>query len=343
MSTFSKIYISVVAAFLVLLVAGSLVFAAALADYENTLPKTKAEKYFVEYVKTGKLYGIGGTEFESKVDVVNAFSERYKGKELTLLPAISAENGVYKYVVKAGDEKVLSITIVSNGKESKFGFPSYSIEKLNLHFGNSITLRAPADCIVQVNGVKLEEKHRFSQDKDNISFPEGVEGTPIYTYRINNLFKEPDIVAKDQNGKTLQVVYDETSKECEVIQNYDQDLQQKYGYLARTVVRTYATYMQNDCKFADVAKYFQKATDTYEYIRTSEVGWVWAHEGFEFSDEWSGEFEKINDNVFTCRVKMTQTLYLTNNQPYKDYIDVTLCFNKQQNGTYLVYSLKGNR
>ena len=173
--------------------------------------------------------------------------------------------------------------------------------------------------------------------------PDGVVATPIYTYEINNIFKTPNIEAKDQNGKDLQVVYNETSEEYEVLQNYDQELQNKYGYLARTVVKTYATYMQNDCKFGDVAKYFQKDTDTYNYIKTSEVGWVWAHEGFDFSDEWCGEFKKVSDEVFTCRVKMTQTLHLTDKQPYKDYIDVTLCFHKQPNGTFLVYSLKGNR
>ncbi|MBR5452280.1 MAG: hypothetical protein IKV36_04735 [Clostridia bacterium] len=343
MSTFSKIFLSVVAAFLVLLVVSSFVLAAAMKDYESNLPQSMAQVYFEEQVKTGKLYGIGGTEFESKVNVVNAFTDKYKSENMTLFTVTSSENDVYKYIVKSGDEKVLTMTIVANGKESKFGFPTHIIEKIDLHFGNSIILRAPADCIVQVNGVKLEEKHRTSQSAEDIALPEGIEAVPIYTYKINNLFKEPDIVAKDQNGNNLQVVYNETSKEYEVLQNQDEQLKENYGYLARTVVRTYATYMQNDCKFGDIAKYLQKGTNTYNYIKTSEVGWVWAHEGFDFSDEWCGEFKKINENVFTCRVKMTQTLHLTDKQPYKDYIDVTLCFNKQASGTYLVYSLKGNR
>lgn len=343
MSLFSKIFLSTIAAFLALLVIGSTILKYALADYENSLPQTMAQTYFSEQVKSGKLYGVGGTEFESKVTVATVFTEKYRPRDMTLSAVTSAESEVYRYVVKAGDEKILSFVIVPSGKESTFGFKKYAIDEINLHFGDSITLRAPADCTVQVNGVKLEEKHRTAQSTDDLAMPEGVSKVPTYTYKIENLFAEPSIVIKDANGNNLEVVYDEQAKEYEVIRNYDDALKEKYGYLARTVVRTYATYMQNDCKFGEVAKYFQKDTDTYNYIRTSEVGWVWAHEGFEFSDEWCGEFQQISEDVFTCRVKMTQTLLLTNNQPYKDYIDVTLCFNKQNSGTYLVYSLKGNR
>ena len=176
-----------------------------------------------------------------------------------------------------------------------------------------------------------------------MDFPKGVSAIPVYTYKISNICTKPEVLASDEQNNSREVVFNEKSGEYEVGHGYSEQLKNQYGNLALEAAKTYSAYMQSDASFGSVAKYFQYGTTTYENIRTSEVYWVWAHEGFEFSDEWCGEFKWLSDTVFTCRVKVTQTLFLTNNQPYKDYIDITLCFNKQPNGNYLVYSLKQNR
>ena len=343
MSLFYKIFLSCIAVFLVILVAGLVVLSTALSDFEGNLPNVVAEKFFVDQVKSGKLYGVNGNRFESRINIINTFNETFKSKDLEFHSISSSESDVYKYIIDANGQKVLSFEVVPSGKQSRFGFKTYEVDKINLFFGKSITVVAPADCKVKVNGVELDESHRKNEQSNSLELPESVLAVPIYVYEINDIYTKPEIDVKDANGKPCEVVFNEETGNYEIGYNYDDELKEQYSYLARTVVKNYATYMQNDCAFGEIAKYLQKGTNTYNYIRTSEVGWVWAHEGFAFSDEWCDEFVAISDTVFTCRVKMTQTLYLTNNQPYKDYIDVTLCFNKQPNGVFLVYSLKGNR
>ena len=343
MSKFYKIFFSVIAAFLVLLVAGSVFLTVALADYEKNLPVTLAEKFFSEQIKTAEFSGVEGSEFETREALVSAFGKKYKSDDLILLSSASSDENIHKYVVKSGEERVISFEVVKSGEKSFLGSRKHKITNVKFLFGDTITLRAPADCKVFVNGVEVGEEYRKEEQSSLMDFPSGVSAIPVYTYKIGNICTKPEVIASDEQDNTREVLFNEKSGEYEVGHGYSEQLKNQYGNLALEAAKTYSAYMQSDASFGAVAKYFQYGTTTYENIRTSEVYWVWAHEGFEFSDEWCGEFKQLSDTVFTCRVKVTQTLFLTNNQPYKDYVDVTLCFNKQPNGNYLVYSLKGNR
>ena len=343
MSKFYKIFLSCVAAFLVILVVGSVFLTVILADYEKHLPTTTATSFFENQIKTSLFSGVNGSEFETRESLVSAFGERYNGEGLTLLSSASSDENIYKYVVKSGDERVVSFEVIKNGEKSAFGSEKYVVSNVKFLFGDTIALRAPADCTVYVNGVAVGEEYRKEEQATQMDFPTGISAIPVYTYKISNICTKPEIFASDDEDNTREVVFNENSGEYEVGYGYSEQLKNQYGTLALEAAKTYSAYMQSDASFNSVAKYFQYGTTTYENIRTSEVYWVWAHEGFEFSDEWCGEFKWLSDTVFTCRVKLTQTLFLTNNQPYKDYVDVTLCFNKQPNGNYLVYSLKGNR
>ena len=78
MSKFYKIFFSVIAAFLVLLVAGSVFLTVALADYEKNLPITAAEKFFSEQIKTAEFSGVEGSEFETREALVSAGFENVR-------------------------------------------------------------------------------------------------------------------------------------------------------------------------------------------------------------------------------------------------------------------------
>ena len=343
MSTFYKIFFSVIAVFLVLLTVGAVFFSLLLGDYESSLPASVAEKYFDEQVKTFGFEGFEGTEFETAEQVALACKQKYSSKELSPLTAAANGEQTHTYIVKCGEERVLKFTVVPSGEKSKFGFDRYKIGKIDFLFGNEISLRAPADCTVYLNGKALDENHRGDEvDTEEMDLPSGISAIAVYTYTVRNIYSEPQLSAVGNDGEERNITFNEQAGNHEVALGYSDELKEQFGTLALNTAKAYSAYMQNDVRFAEVAKYFQHGTKTYENIRTSEVYWVWAHDSYAFSDEWCGEFKQLGDGVFTCRVKMVQTLYLTNNAPYKDYVDVTICFVKQANGNYLAYSLKGN-
>lgn len=342
MSKFYKTFFSAIAVFLVLLTAGAIFFTVLLGDYEANLPATVAEKYFEEQVKTFKFEGAVDSEFETAEQIVAACKQRYSDCELSLLTAAANGEQIYTYIVKCGEKRILKFTARPNGEKSTFGFPKYGVDEVDFLFGEKLTLRAPADCDVYVNGIRLSDTHRGEEAQtEEMDMPQGVSMIPMYTYIVSEIYADPQIVAIGNDSEERQVTYNEQAGNYEVSQGYSEALKQQFGSLALDAAKTYAAYMQNDAKFSDVAKYFQYGTKTYESIRTSEVYWVWAHDSFGFKDEWCGEFKQLGNTVFTCRVKLTQTLYL-GLSTYTDYVDVTLCFKKQANGNYLVYSLKGN-
>ncbi len=342
MSKFYKIYLSVIAVFLVLLIVGATFLALILDDYEKNQPTNVAERYFAEQIKTFKLEGYQGGEFE-KADVVKqAFKEKYLGKELTLIAGASNEKS-YEFVVKSDNSRLATFTVAPSGEKSGFGVAKYKVSDLNFFFGDEISVRVPEDCTLYINGVAVTNEYLVGEgEADNIEMPQGYTAEKTYTYKVKNICANPKLSAKDSRGEEHLVSENASAGEYQVAQNYSEELEESYGALAMAATKAYAAYMQNDVKFAEVAKYFEYGTSTYNFIRTSEVVWVWEHDGYDFSDDWCGEFKEYSSDVFTARVKLTQRLYRAGNQPYVDYIDVNLCFKKQPNGKFLVYSLSGN-
>lgn len=345
MSKFYKIYLSVVGAFLVLLVIGSVILTTVLSSYESSVPKNVAERYFNDYVLTYNFAALRGedSEFES-ADVINAAcKEKYEGRELTLIAAKSATDGSQGYIVKCGDERVLSFSVDKSGEKTAYGFEKYKIGKVSFAFTDDINIRAPENCTVYLNGKALGEaqKHEVKEEGEKIKLPDGLTPIKYVSYKVDGIVAEPSVTASTADGSSLPVSYSETAKLYEIKLGSDSALSDKYTEYVITATKNYATYMADDGYFGMITKYFEPGTDTYNYIKDTSVSFVWDHDSYTFTDTWAGEFVEYSDTVFTCRVKMTQNLFLRNKEPYHDYIDLTLTMHKTGD-TYLVYNIKNN-
>lgn len=342
MSKFYKIYIMVVAAFLALLVMGAVFFNIVLADYEKSTIQTVAGEFFDEKISAFKIGDKVHTSFENPDKINAAFKQSYEGKELVIYAAKAGTDGSQNYVVKTGDERVLTFSVKESGEKTAFGFSKYEVVDVKLDFSKEYVIKAPEKSEVLVNGKPLgaeflTEKHEFA----DVKLPDSLTPQKFVFYKVAGLVADPEVKAKNQGGNELAVFTVQNKNEFVVEPDNDNDLYYEHKDYVIEAMKGYAEYIQCDGTFQNINKYFEKGTETYRSIQSQVPGFVWAHDSWGFEDEWAGEFYKYSDTVFTCRVKFTQILYKQWSNPYKDYIDLTVTMHKV-GGKYMVYSLKNN-
>ena len=343
MYKFYKIYFWVVGIFVALLIAGLVVLGFALSDYEANVPETVANNCFND-IKAGnfeKVFeGKDICRFEDIKTISDACREKCEGNEITLFKA-SSNKTEYNYVIKAGETRLMQFSVVPAEAKSKFGFSTYELGNFKFSFTDSYTIKAPDDCTVYVNGVSLGETDRDKvPDPDtSIELPDGIAPAAYYTYRLTALLTEPTVTATGTSGDERAVTAN--GKSYSVSLSQSDALKEKYSSYVIAAVKNYAIYMADDGYLGMITKYFDTDTATYKYIKETEVSFVWDHDSYTFTDEQVSDFHEYSPDVFTCRVKMTQNLFLRGQQPYHDYIDLTVCMRKKGD-TYLVYSLKTN-
>lgn len=346
MSKFYKIFLSVAGGLLALILIGCIGLTFVLKDYESAQPDRIAEACFLAAAEQGDFASLrpAGTESFETADAINtACAERVKGQQVNMLKGVKGSDDSVPYILKVGDEKLLTFTLVKADKKSKFGFTTYEIGKVNFHFAKDITVKAPADCTVSVNGVPVGEQYLSGDAEvdEMLPMPDGLKPIPVLTYTVADILSEPTITAVGSEGDNRLISYHRGGNYYQVGGEQNAELAEQYGNYVVEATEKYATWMADDGYFGMVAAYFEPNTETYRYIRETEVSFVWDHDRYDFSDAKATDFCQYSDTVFTCRVQVTQNLYLAGQEPYHDYIDLTLCMHKVD-GKYLVYSLKSN-
>ncbi len=342
MSKFYKIYFTVIGVFLALLILGAVFFNIVLADYEKSNAGSTAENFFKDKISAFNIGNEYDNGFENAQTVDSIFSEKYQGKEFNMHAGKSGTDGSQIYVVKQGDDKVLSFKVSPTDETTTFGFTKYKIEDLVLEFSKEFVIKAPENCEVLVNGKTLGSEYLTGNTEIlPIKLPDGLTPQKYVFYKVSGLTSIPEITAKNEDGNPLDVTKIDSENKCTVGFSSDKSLETEHKEYVLEVMKGYAAYIQNDATFANINKYFEKGTETYNFIKSQEPLFVWAHDGFGFENEWAGEFTKYSDTVFTCRVRATQVLYKTGVEPYKDYIDLTFVMHKV-GGKFMVYNLKSN-
>lgn len=345
MSKFYKIYFACVGGFLALLIAGSVLLISVLSSYESSVPKNVAEACFNEYVMKYNFASLRGDSsgFENAELINNACRERYEGRELTLLAAKASTDGSQSYIVKCGDERVLSFSVEKSGENTAFGFEKYKIGDVSFDFCDDVNIKAPSDATVFINGIEVGREHLVEggDSGEKVKLPDGLTPISYSTYKVDGLVAKPTVTATSSDGTALEVTYSSAAERYEAAMSSDAALEEAYADYCIAATKNYATYMADDGWFGMITKYFEPGTETYNYIKDTSVSFVWDHDSYSFEKEWAGDFVKYSDTVFTCRVTMTQNLFLASKEPYHDYIDLTLTMHKV-NGVYLIYNIKNN-
>lgn len=321
-SVFYKVYFTVVTLFFAALIIGLLVFRNWLADYEAAQPEPIVNKLIESHIKTGNLYSVKDeyslkiSDYETKSNFDSFLKSLTDGKELTgTTSAVKPEDCDAAYQIKAGDEKILNVYLKKNGKTKKY-FVS------RCEFENSVyktcKITAPSDAEIKINGVTVKSEDRKDEELPNIKSDLLKSDNLIKKQIINitGLLNEPESVTAKSGNKELTVENDSG------VYNTIEDFPEKSAMsdFAGKAASTYAEYMQNDSNLTNIKKYIDDTTELYKNIRSSLVIFSLDHEGHTIKDIKTTDLHKYNDNLFSCRVRLTNALK-RNGAIYEDKFD----------------------
>ncbi len=345
MPLFYRVYLTVLAVFAILLIAGVFGLNAWLKKYNEGIPETVSERFFENYFEKADIYGIlnfagiSPSEFETEAQLTDYVSGVLTAAPLTYTSISSGSDAnVKKYIVKSGEYKIADFTLAQNSKNAW----EPATLKLHLPASEKHEYRILDSSVLYLNGIPVTNKYIVSREPTEAAafLPEGVPAPEWVTYEIPSLTTIPDARVTDRNGNS-PTLSEKDGVFCEDI-IYDEPETDITERLV-TAAKQYAKCMQNDASKASVLKYFEKGTDLYSSIRSAENMFVWSHAGYAFQDEKVSEIFRYDENTVSVRIAFTHILKRTGSADYKDRTDITYFAHKaEEDSDYLIFARYNN-
>lgn len=344
-----------------------------LKDYEESQYKYVAEDFFKTNFSDGdtktvtKLISENVSEYETEERISAYVQEITNNNKYTYQHSISGLSDFEKYTVMCGNLKIAEFNLVKSGEKTENNFDIYKVAdfSVNSKLLNTYTIKIPAEYTLTVNGTSADEKYITSTEDIEITKSAITTGESVLieynVYTFENLCYQPlyevmtpsgeicelYLEADNQGVVRAEYVFEESSTVLinEPEKTFDDDVAkakgaefaEKYTDYIIDATEAYACYMQKDASFSRVSKYLDPSSDLYYKLSTSPNWMVITHHSYAFEDAEVSEFYAYSDEIFSCRITITQVLKYSGLADYKDYIDITWFLKDAGNGKYLIF------
>lgn len=320
-----------------------------LTRYEMAQPTTRSQEVFTMLFSNpnwDNLYDVANvqdTAYESKDTFVSYMESAVGESELTYSETSTGLSNDKKYIVRLGDEKIATFTLVNhNQSDAQTEIADWQLGAIEFFIQReeSYYIRKLDGHTVYVNGVPLDDSFivRISTTNAEGYLPEGVTGVRVCTQHITGLVALPDVRIEDADGNEMEVVFDESSSTF-IEQTAATTIGDAERDLALDAVKTYALYMIKRAGEADIAKYFLRGSDAYNAITDTELGFVQDAANREFVNESVTNYCRYSDDLFSVRVSVTLNQYRASGSVKDSTIEQSLFFEKQTSGKWMCYAM----
>lgn len=349
-SLFSKIYIFAVAFFMMLLIAASVFLWTVLEAFEAVQPKYKADEVFLEYFNAqnaDRLLSVTklGNGYETEKQLKKAVNLKLAERELKYFSVTSDSEGSEKYAVTADGERIAYFTLSKTGEMQKYGQRGYEMSGIELFMpaNLSTTVTVPQGYSLKLNGIEVKEDKISVTDiphAANEYLPEDEKGLFFNKYTVSGFYFDPTVEVFGPNGQRVEVVRNTESGEYAVDFEHDKELEKDYSKKAIDIASIYTAVMSDDVSKNTLYPYVDRNSDFYKKVKNSATSWFWDHDGYSIKNTSASEFYKYSDNMFSCRVRLTQELYLGRKTEINN-VDLVL-YMKKIDGVYVLYNAVTN-
>lgn len=321
-----------------------------LAEYENAQPKYVAAKAFETYfspVDYDRLlsearYDAGAASPEAVRDYL---SGEVGEEELSWSIGSSSDPTEVKYIVKAGRKLIGGISLVEGAEKTAHGFRTYALSYVELSLdpaaipGGVITVSAPADCTVTVDGAVLTAQQQTNSYLDTQAlkyYPEGVSGIEYAVYTLSDLKEPPrEVSVTGAFGGRSEVIFDPSSNAYTAGPAYSEELAAEHGAFVTRAVEGYADYMQRvpESSFGGIRKYFDPNSSLYRAISAAsrDMWMVHAPTSSKFENVEVGEFYAHGGDIISCHISLVQITY-RNGEDRPEAIDMYVFLRRTDSG-----------
>lgn len=349
MSLFFKIYLSVVAFFVLLLIAASIVLWTYLDAYETTRPKHVAKEVFETYFKNGEIGALidkfpsEDMYFESAESINNGVKERYDTQKFEYFPVSTDTDGSEKYAVASEGKRLAYFTVSPTDKKASYGFKYYELSSAEMFFTSygTVSVKVPKGFKLSINGIEVAEKFISEADIEGVSCKympnDSVKGVMYDMYTVKGLVFEPTIKVTGPDSREAVLNYNETEEYFDTELFYDEELKKSQSQYVIAAATEYTKYLSNDAPFSAIAAYLDRKATIYRRVESVEVEWVRPHT-YKITEQKAEEFYKYSDDVYSCHVSLKLTMMQSGQPDFDEFIDLTLYLHKVD-GKYKIYEL----
>ena len=321
-----------------------------LAEYEGAQPKYLAGEVFAEYftpIDYDRL--LSEARYNAGLASAEAVREYLSGEvgqeELSWSIGSSGDPKELKYIVKAGRKQIGSIILTTASRKTPHGFRTYEFSHVELSLepaaipGGVLTVSAPADCTVTVDGVALTEQQRTDSYLDTKAlkyYPSDVPGIEYAVYTLTELHELPrEVSAADAFGGKCEVTFDPSANAYHAGPAYSEALAAEHGAFVTEAVEGYAAYMQRvpGSGFSKIRKYFDPDSSLYGAISAAgrDLWMVYAPTSSKFQDVEIGEFYAYGEDIISCHISFIQMVY-REGRDRPDVIDMYVFLHRTDSG-----------
>lgn len=318
-----------------------------LENYEASQPDTKAEQTFQQHFADpdwAEIYTLAklrDTDYESAEAFVSYMENKVGDAQLSYIKTSAGLTGGRKYIVKNGEEKLLTFTL-QNAVEDENAIPDWQLDAVEvlLERKEAIYVEVSPEHTVCVNGIPLEEQHvvKTTSTVAEDYLPEGIHGIRTTLYYLDGLLTTPTVTATDANGQEAALLYDATNRTY-TLADKAQSQQLPEGVSERMVsaVQAYCRKMIN--AGGNMSSYFDTDSAIYKTILKNEM-WFKGYSSYEFTPETVSAPCVYSDTLVSARVSMTLKVTRSSNGTVKDFdVDTTVFMEKKSGGTWKIVNM----
>ena len=294
-----------------------------LADYEAAQPTYKAQQVFDQLFTDpdwGALYVSAGAKdsaYEGKDQFVTYMEEKIGDSKLNYMETAGGLSGK-KYLVRLGDEKVASFTLVDKKNvsvkldltnlDSLGEIPDWQLGSVEVFFQRNGSYRIVKmdGYTAYVNGVALDDSFTIMEATTIAEqhLPEGLTGVSMCTQEVTGLMEKPEVIVNDEKGNPVEVTYDEETRTF-TARTESNTMSEEQETVALEAAKVNALWMIEEIKDrGKVAKYYDASSKPYDDIVHLGELWMQGHAGYEFKNEKVSKFAAYGSDMFSVYVSL---------------------------------------
>ena len=324
-----------------------------LVDYEAAQPTTKCTQVFEQLFTNpdwSALYdaaGVEDTTYEGKEHFIAYMEAKVGDSELTYMETSAGLSGDKKYIVKLGDEKLASFTLVDITRNADAlvdipDIPEWDLGAIELFYEREESFRIQKlnGHTAYVNNVPLDDSFTIQIATTLAAtkyLPKGVSGVSMCTQEITGLMATPTVTIFDDKGQQMEVTYDDATKTF-TERTESNTISEEEHSAALNAAKAYALFMIEESSAAKVARHFETSSNIYNIIVKS-TPWMQNNNGYKFADESVTEYCRYTDDLFSAKVSMTLNVTRTDGSVKPYTVNSTLFFEKQNTGKWLAFEM----
>ena len=367
-SRFYAIYLTVTIAVVLIIIAALGIVSNRLAEFEAAQPKYVAAEVFAKYfgpiASSGNYNELFGADADTVrydaggagiTEIIAYIQSEIGDSELTYSIGSSPDPDEQRYIVKAGEKQLASITLVP-GEATQHGYKTYEFSYIELYLNTTappddtvtpsliITIDAPSSYAVAVDGRMLTiDDITSSHTREGLLkyYPSGITGVDYTVYTLTTLEDLPaEVIVTDLEGTLAGVTFDADTNTYTAGVTYSTSLSAEYTEFVTEAIEKYAAYVHRGpgVSLGAVAAYFDESSDAYADVEAQgNDRWMeYEPSGIEYENVSVGEFFSFSSNIFSCRVSFKMVAHKEGKEDYIDVIDKYIFLHMTEDG-YKIY------